>query len=292
MEKRVQRFVIVILLTVAGSPAGAAEGAAHSLPAKEIVARIIDKVGCPQRPADTVDTFKAGDAEAPVTGIVTTMFATADILARAAATGKNLIIAHEPTFYEHTENTRSIAGDPVLAAKQAFIKAHNLIVWRFHDQIHCRRPDGIMEGLVETLGWQKYQRQSGPSTFVLPETSVRALAAQLRDKLKARAVRVVGNLDMKVTRIGLVPGFASGAKAIRILARDDVSVLVAGESREWETVEYVRDAVAQGRPKALILVGHAASEEAGMDAAARWLRTFIPEVPIEFIAAGDPFATP
>jgi putative NIF3 family GTP cyclohydrolase 1 type 2 len=239
-----------------------------------------------------VDTFKAGDPEAPVTGIVTTAFATSDVLARAVAAGKNLIIAHEPTFYEHTENTRSIAGDPVLAAKQTFIKTHNLIVWRFHDQIHCRRPDGIMEGIIETLGWQKYQRQGTPATFTVPEISLRALAADLRDKLKARAVRVVGRLDMKVTRIGLSPGFASAGKAIRFLARDDVAVLVAGETREWETVEYVRDAVAQGRAKALILIGHSASEEAGMNAAARWLRTFIPEVPIEFIAAGDPFATP
>jgi putative NIF3 family GTP cyclohydrolase 1 type 2 len=292
MDRRVLRVLGFILLTGAWSSAEARDAAVRTLAAREIVARIVDKVGCAQRSPDTVDAFKAGDPEAPVTGIVTTAFATSDVLARAAAAGKNLIITHEPTFFDHTDNTRSIAGDPVLAAKQAFIKTHNLIVWRFHDQIHCRRPDGIMEGIIETLGWQKYQRQSVPSTFVLPETSVRALAAQLRDKLKARAVRVVGKLDMKVTQIGLLPGFASGPKAIRFLARDDVSVLVAGESREWETVEYVRDAVAQGRPKALILIGHAASEEAGMDAAARWLRTFIPEVPIEFIAAGDPFATP
>jgi putative NIF3 family GTP cyclohydrolase 1 type 2 len=286
----VHPLLAVILVTAA--PAKATEAVPHPLPAREIVARIVDRVGCAQRSPDTVDTLKAGDPEAPVTGIVTAVFATQDVLARAAAAGKNLIITHEPTFYDHTENTGSIAGDPVLAAKKAFIKTHHLIVWRFHDQIHCRRPDGIMEGVIEALGWQKYQRQSAPATFTLPETSVRALAAELRDKLKARAVRVVGNLDMKVTRIGLLPGFASASRAIRFLARDDVTVLVAGETREWETVEYVRDAAAQGRPKALILIGHAASEEAGMDAAARWLRTFIPEVPIEFIGAGDPFGTP
>jgi putative NIF3 family GTP cyclohydrolase 1 type 2 len=290
MNRCVLGFLGFIWLTEASVEAR--DAAVRTLPAREIVARIVEKVGCAQRSPDTVDTFKAGDPEAPVTGIVTTAFATSDVLARAAASGKNLIITHEPTFFDHTENTRAIAGDPGLAAKQAFIKSHNLIVWRFHDQIHCRRPDGIMEGIVATLGWQNYQRQSAPSTFTLPETSVRALAAHLRDKLKARAVRVVGKLDLKVTQIGLLPGFASGPKAIRFLARDDVTVLIAGETREWETVEYVRDAVTQGRPKALILIGHAASEEAGMDAAARWLRTFIPEVPIEFIAAGDPFAAP
>ena len=41
-------------------------------------------------------------------------------------------------------------------------------------------------------------------------------------------------------------------------------MLVAGETREWETVEFTRDAVAAGKRKALILLGHANSEEAGM----------------------------
>ena len=41
-----------------------------------------------------------------------------------------------------------------------------------------------------------------------------------------------------------------------------------------------------------ILLGHANSEEAGMEYCARWLKTFIPEVPVEFLPAGDPFWTP
>src|SRR5258708_3779149 len=40
----------------------------------------------------TVDTFKAGDPDAPVTGIAVTMMATMDVLQRAAAHGDNLII--------------------------------------------------------------------------------------------------------------------------------------------------------------------------------------------------------
>jgi putative NIF3 family GTP cyclohydrolase 1 type 2 len=74
-----------------------------------------------------------------------------------------------------------------------------------------------------------------------------------------------------------------------MLERDDVQVLVAGEASEWETVEYARDAVAQGRQKTLILLGHEVSEEGGMKYCAEWLKGVLPGMPIEFIKAGQPF---
>ena len=55
--------------------------------------------------------------------------------------------------------------------------------------------------------------------------------------------------------------------------RDDVEVLLAGETVEWETVEYTRDATDSGSRKALILLGHNNSEEAGMERLAPWLAT-------------------
>ncbi len=103
---------------------------------------------------------------------------------------------------------------------------------------------------------------------------------------------MVGAPDMKVTGIAFLPGASGADKQIEALERPDVQVLVAGESREWETVEYVRDASTQGKKKALILLGHVPSEEAGMKYCAEWLKTFLHGVPIEFVPAGEPFWTP
>jgi putative NIF3 family GTP cyclohydrolase 1 type 2 len=97
---------------------------------------------------------------------------------------------------------------------------------------------------------------------------------------------------MKLTRVALVAGAAGAEAQIRTLQRDDVELLLIGETTEWETIPYVRDAVAQGRHKALILLGHVPSEEPGMENCARWLRTFITEVPVEFVPAGEPFWEP
>ena len=64
------------------------------------------------------------------------MMATLDVLERAAASHKNLIITHEPTFYNHLDTTDNLKAqnDPVLAAKQEFIAKHDLVIWRFHLQ--------------------------------------------------------------------------------------------------------------------------------------------------------------
>jgi hypothetical protein len=79
---------------------------------------------------------------------------------------------------------------------------------------------------------------------------------------------------------------------VKMLERDDVQVLVAGESAEWEGVEYAQDAAAEGRHKALILLGHEISEEAGMRYCAEWLKGIFPGLPIEYIRAGEPFEMP
>jgi putative NIF3 family GTP cyclohydrolase 1 type 2 len=285
----------VALLSVAGlgTPASAHSpgAAAPTVPtARQIIARIQQHVGVPWT-EPTVDTFKAGDPDTPVTGIAVTMMATFDVLQRAAAAGKNLVITHEPTFYGHLDDTAALEreNDAIFAAKQAFIRDHHLVIWRFRDFWHRRRPDGIMTGMVATLGWQKFQDADNPSLFRMPPLPLQTLAANLTDALHAQAVRIVGNPDLRVTKAALAPGAAGFARHRGLLQRDDVEVLVIGEAQEWETVEYVADAVAANKPKALIMLGHIPSEQAGMDECVRWLKTFITDVPIEFVPARDPF---
>ena len=94
---------------------------------------------------------------------------------------------------------------------------------------------------------------------------------------------------MKVSKVALSPGAAGAEAEIRALERENVEVLLVGETREWETVEYVADAVTQGRKKALIVIGHIPSEQAGMEECARWLKGFVKDVPVEFVAAKQPF---
>ena len=257
--------------------------------AREVVAAIKEHVGVPWRP-ETVDTFKAGNPDTPVTGIAVTMMATMDVLEKASAKGLNFVITHEPTFYAHLDKPEGLPeSDPVWAEKRAFIEKHGMVVWRFHDHWHMRKPDGIEAGTVHALGWEKFQNAENQYLFVLPETTVKQLAEEVAKKLGSPVVRVVGNAEMKVTRVGLSPGAAGFEEETHALESDAVEVLLVGETREWETVEYAADAETQGRRKALIVIGHVPSEQAGMEECARWLTTFVSGVPVEFVATKEPF---
>ena len=121
---------------------------------------------------------------------------------------------------------------------------------------------------------------------------MQALAADIRTKLDARTLRVVGDPGLKVTAVALSPGFAGYPNNRRLLQMSDVQVVVIGEAHEWEAIEHAADAAAEGLPKALIAIGHIPSEQAGMDECARWLRTFVTEVPVDFVPAKDPFWQP
>ncbi len=274
------------LLTVSA----AAQSSSQTLTAAEVMQRIIAATGATP-PPDTVDTLKAGDPATAVTGIVTTFMDTYSVLEKAVASGKNLIITHEPTFYNHLDDQSPLAADPVLTQKLTYIREHHLVVWRFHDTWHMRQPDGILAAMVDQFGWKPYQSKTNPHLFTLPPTTVGKVAGSLQARTGARAIRVVGDPAMPVTKVALLPGAAGSDKQIKTLQQDDVELLVAGESREWETVPYVQDAAAEGRHKALILLGHEVSEEAGMDECARWLRTIFPGLPIAFIPANEPFQT-
>jgi putative NIF3 family GTP cyclohydrolase 1 type 2 len=280
-----------ILMTVALGTVAGAGAQERRITAQEVVAEIQKQVGVEWQ-KETVDTFKAGNPDTPVTGIAVTMMATMDVLQRASAKGLNFVITHEPTFYAHLDTPEGMPeSDPVWAEKRAFIEKHRMVVWRFHDHWHMRKPDGIEAGMVRSLGWEKFQNPENQYLFVMPETTVRKLAEEVANKLGSPVIRVVGEPEMKVTKVGFSPGAAGFERETHALERDDVQVLLVGETREWETVEYAADAVSQGSNKALIVIGHIPSEQAGMEECARWLKGFVKTVPVEFVAAKQPFWT-
>src|SRR5260221_10600984 len=71
---------------------------------RQVIDRILTEIpGAPFK--QTVDTVKIGDPDQPVRGIVTTMFATDAVIDKTIQAGANFIIAHEPTFYNHLDET-------------------------------------------------------------------------------------------------------------------------------------------------------------------------------------------
>jgi putative NIF3 family GTP cyclohydrolase 1 type 2 len=262
-----------------------------NLTAQDVASRIVRYTGLTWN-EETVDKFKAGSAGTKITGVATTFLATLDVMKRAVEQNCNFILTHEPTFYNHFDDTAPLEKDPVQKEKMKFIADHNLVVFRFHDHIHMMKPDVIVRGIVKGLGWEKYLVKGEENVFVIPETTLENLAGSLEKHYNVETIRVIGNPELKCTKIGLSVGAPASMDQIMMLQRDDIEVLIAGESREWETVEYVRDAMDAGMNKAIILLGHVISEEDGMKYLSEDLQNIFPEIPVKFIPAKNPFWNP
>jgi putative NIF3 family GTP cyclohydrolase 1 type 2 len=277
--------------------------------AQAIVDRIRSNIGTEWK-AGAVDTFKAGDPATVVTGIVTTALPTLDVLKRVVTSGANLVIAYEPTFYSRADSPTPpprrgggpgsgrgagdappAAPDPVFAAKDEFIKKNNLVVFRFSENWRAKTPDPLAIGLSDALGWAKARRADDPARATIPERTLDAIASQVKQMLASRGgIRVVGDPLTKIKTIGLLPGSTPIQAALKMMPT--VDLVIGGEVREWETVEYARDFVTDGGKKGLILIGRIVSEDPGMKVCAQWLKTLVPEVPTTWIPVTDPYWRP
>ena len=266
--------------------------------AQEVVDRIKQKIGIEWK-ADGVDTFKAGDPLTPVKGIATSAMATLDVLKLAVKAGANLVITCEPTFYSRSDAAAPsggrrggpVAPDAIFTAKNEFIKNNQLVIWRFSDHWRQRTPDPLVIGLADTLGWGKLRLADDPRRVSIPPTTLEALVSDLKKKLNSRGgIRVIGDPRLRVARIGLLPGTTPVQSALSLFPL--VDAIIAGEVREWESVELARDKVTAGEGKSLILLGRVVSENPGMNECAKWLKDVVPEIRTTWIPVDDPYWRP
>jgi len=279
---------------------------------EELIDRIQKNVGVPwqsQRPDGFPDGIHIGKPESAVSGIVTTYAATVAVMRRAVVSGWNTIICRETPFYSRGERApiayRNASAppkeltdkDPVCSFKQEFISQNNLLIIRFVDNWDARNTNGQLRGLVRALGWDHLSQNrntdyaSSAAAFQVRVASLANLARNIAEKLKIRAARVIGNPQSSVGAVAVTHGLVLVSDVERILREFRPDVVVAGDAVEWEAVPYFQDLVTAGRAKGLVLVGNEASEEPGMSEMATWLKTFITEVPVEWISAGEPFWT-
>jgi putative NIF3 family GTP cyclohydrolase 1 type 2 len=261
-----------------------------ALTAGDVVTRLKANLGAPWRDATYRDTFKFGSAATEVRGIATTVFCTLDGLRRAADAGLNMISPHEDTYWNDRDDVSMVSDVALYRQKTEFMRAHDMVVFRVHDHMHAQRPDFTYVGCARALGLDaRYETAPQSHRFTVPPTTLGALASDFRRRLGARAVRVVGDPRVRVSRIQLGVGYATPA-----VNSPDIDVVVSGEQQEsdgtFDSPSYVLDAMSVGVAKGWIMLGHAISEEQGMLEMAEWIKGFTPEVPVQLVKAGEPFA--
>lgn len=256
---------------------------------QEIIDIILKNIpGAPYAP--TVDTLKSGSPSTIVSGVVTTMFATLDVIHKTIAAKANFIIAHEPTFYNHLDETNWLESSDVFKLKKELLDKNNIAVWRFHDHWHTNNLDGVRVGVIRDLGWEKNIDASNSRVVNLPGLKLSALIDHAKNKLGIKELRFIGDLDQMCKKILLMPGAAGGRSQISELIKVQPDVLICGEVAEWETAEYIRDSRATGKKISLVVLGHSQSEEPGMAYLVEWLQPKVAPIKVVHIESGNPFS--
>lgn len=232
------------------------------------------------------DGFVLGDPDVAVRGVAVVFEPTLEVLQRAAALDLNLVISHEAASWYGFDSLGLMGDDVVTRAKTRFAREHGMAVWRIHDHLHRMRPEPVFTELMEVLGFTPF---FGPEAdfahIAIPERTLHELAVELGAKLGTTNISVVGDPEMAVRSIGI--GAHTLPTALPALRASDVVIL--GETAEYDTFEYVRDANQLGMRRGVIRIAHERLEEWGMAAFTRFIAPLLPESPVEWLPNGDPF---
>lgn len=210
----------------------------------------------------TCDTLKAGSPDTEVTRVAVCCFTTPRVIRDAAAWGAQLLITHEPTYYDHWDNECHL---PVGVAKRRLIESTGMAVYRYHDHPHMAPEDLICQGEIKALGLSGHITAVtgfGVTHFELDApTTPLELAARIERMWGIAHVRICGTVDKPCTKLALAWGTPGGM--MDELAGDS-EIILTGEACEWQLAEYARDADELGFVKSLLILGHCGSERDGM----------------------------
>lgn len=251
--------------------------------AKEIIALM--ESWAPGEYTKTCDTIKCGDPEQEVFRVAVCCFATPYVIRAAKAWGAQLLITHEPTFYDHWDQIEDTA---VGHAKRQLLAESGLVLYRYHDHPHAAEADMIGLGEVKALGLEGILEERGAAeinryTLRTPMTP-RELAAHMEQTLRIAHVRICGAADTPITRLALAFGTPRGVFEELSGWAD---VVLTGEACEWRLGEYARDAAQLGFAKALLILGHCGSERDGMRYIAGVLKEAVPALDVRYFESGE-----
>ena len=276
----------------------------------KVYSRGITKEGKPIDEATTRDQVLYGETDKECTGIVTTCFASVDVIKKAHELGANLIVSHEALFWNHGDHQDWLMEqkNSVYLRKKELLDEYGITVWRNHDYIHSGLPDGnggwydgIFRGFFHETGLEQYYapkigapvKYAGmPINLVFPEgIKVKDLAQKIIQGANLNGIRTIGDPETIVNRVAIPMhciGFAD-KETITTLDMTHTDCLITMELIDYTVNEYMRDGMMLGDNKAILVVGHFNVEEPGMKYMLKWLPEALgtTDIPSTFVQSGD-----
>jgi len=252
--------------------------------------------------ANTRDKVLYGSTDKECTGIVTTIYASVDVIRKAHELGANLIIAHEALLWNHGDHRLWLeeSQNQTYLAKKKLMDEYDITVWRFHDYIHSGIPykdgyiDGIFYGLAKETGWQDAIISSDISGAVYlecEETTPIEVGKKIMKAWNLNGLKCIGNMNAKVTKIMVCGHVSEGGDSnslIRRIDKENINLLLPLELIDFTLTEYIKDSGQLGMDRAILAAGHFNLEEPGMKYIVNYIDDALKEhIDTHFIQAGD-----
>jgi putative NIF3 family GTP cyclohydrolase 1 type 2 len=262
------------------------------------------------------DGLQSGSMDAVVTGIAVTWAPSLVVLKDAVARGCNTIVCKAPVYWFDPQDRPSdpdsmylrlpegsmgigkmdaIEKSAAYRAKKDFIASNNLNIYRISENW-----DGGQQlptvGLLNVLGWKQTDSfvadERFPNTHTaivsIPSQDLIQVAEHAKKSVASKSARLLGDRSAKVAKVAVHPGFMTVFAATRIGKTPGLDMILTGEANEWEAFVYSEDWITAGHGKGLLLLGLAATSDAGAKEVANWVRKAAALVKVEFFAVGDP----
>ena len=252
--------------------------------------------------ATTRDKVLYGNVDKECTGIVTTIYASVDVIRKAHELGANLIIAHEALLWNHGDHREWLeeSENQTYLAKKKLMDEYDITVWRFHDYIHSGIPykdgyiDGIFYGLAKETGWEDAiisEDISGAVYLECEETTPLEVGKKIMKARNLNGLKCIGNMHAKVRKIMVCGHVSEGGDSntlIQKVDKENINLLLPLELIDFTLTEYIKDSGQLGMDRAILAAGHFNLEEPGMKYIVSYIDDALKQhIDCHFVQAGD-----
>lgn len=225
--------------------------------------------------------FLYGWPDAEIESVLVTWMATVAAVQHAAENGCDLIVCHEAlTFYDYFKSFKATGEEPWAADRPrlALLRENGISVLRVHSTVD---PTHIVPEFARTIGLPPAVRKGDFWSYhALPRITLARLASRAKEGLRMHSVRVTGDPNATVTRVGTMVGGLGLDRHIDQWEKHIfplfVEAIVVGETNDFAQ-RFALDA-----KLALIETCHSASEDPGLEKLSEEMREAFPGLKILF----------
>ena len=234
---------------------------------------------------NTVDTVKSGDPDRPVKKAGVAWFPSRWDIQAAVRANCDLLIVHEPTFWEHSAAEKKWRDRGPGIAKSKLLSESGLVILRVHDTWDNWPELGIRDSWAKFLGLTRRHREGTQlrwtAVYEIPETTLRDFARHVAGRTRSlgeSSVQVLGEPSMKVRHPAIGVGCVVPDQEMVDFGADVLVVCFDGASY-WQHRERLAE-----MGVGIITVEHGTSEMPGLMSLRDHLATRFPEVEFTWIA--------